>query len=107
LDADIRAGSPATFSGVEPLGTVERPPACESDLSWRLFFKGGVNLSPSLDSNSILRAGARNSNAGTPKASFGSSGRKVVSIENYLFLTQPVKKAKSLTKPAPPKKPAP
>jgi len=33
------------------------------------------------------------------------SGRKVVTSENYLALTQSVKKAKALAKPAPPKKP--
>ena len=33
------------------------------------------------------------------------SGRKVVTSEKYLALTQSVKKAKSLAKPAPPGKP--
>ena len=33
------------------------------------------------------------------------SGRKVVTSENYLALTQSVKKAKALAKPAPPGKP--
>ena len=33
------------------------------------------------------------------------SGRKVVTSENYLALTQSVKKAKSLAKPDPPGKP--
>ena len=67
--------------------------------------KGRVQIVHTLPQNKHA-AGAGGTVAGNARRDLEQkSGRKVVTSENYLALTQSVKKAKSLAKPAPPGKP--
>ena len=71
----------------------------------RSWVKGGYRLYiPFRRANMLLNAGG--TVAGNARRDLEQkSGCKVVTSENYLALTQSVKKAKSLAKPAPPGKP--
>jgi len=67
--------------------------------------KGRVQIVHTLPQNKHA-AGAGGTVAGNARRDLEQkSGRKVVTSENYLALTQSVKKAKALAKPAPPGKP--
>ena len=61
----------ALTDSVDPSDYLKKMRRRDPDLA--AVLQGGGQFVPPLDSNSIPRAGARNSNAGTPKASSGSS----------------------------------